>query len=114
MFHFLKTLFFPQCQIDHQDDDFSMCVFPEHKEFIQICRDAELEARRTGQKTNYWWRGYRGVIGANLPPMTVPGLELRLMHALDKIPDKTIPETLVKKNTIIFSTYKYIYIYLLS
>ena len=75
----------------------SICVFPEHQEFIQICREAEAEAHRTGEKAIYLWRGYRGVIAANLPPMTVPGLELRLMHALEKIPNKTIPETLVKK-----------------
>ena len=82
--------------MDH-NDDFSICVFPEHREFVQICRNAEAEAQRTGEKTTYWWRGIRGVMAANLPPMTVPGLEVRLMNALEKIPQKSIPETLVKK-----------------
>ena len=85
--------------MEHKDD-FSICVFPEHREFVQICRDAEAQAKRTGQKTIYWWRGIHGVMGAHLPPMTVPGLELRLMNALEKIPHKTIPETLVKKKKI--------------
>ena len=34
--------------------------------------------------------------------MTVPGLEVRLMNALEKITDKTIPETLVKIEINIF------------
>lgn len=71
---------------------------------MRICRDAEAQAHRTGQKTHYWWRGYRGTVAANLPPITVPGLEMRLMNALEKIANKTVPETLVK-------IYKYIKIF---
>lgn len=91
-------------------DDYSICCFPEHKAFVRICRQAESEAKRSGEKTNYWWRGYRGVVAANLPPITLPGLELRLLTALSKATDLTVPETMVKmvKNKCIISTITYI------
>lgn len=75
-----------------------MCHFMEHREFVRICRDAEAQARRTGQKVHYWWRGYRGVVAANLPPITTRGMELRLMTALSKIADKSVPEIMVIKH----------------
>ena len=85
-------------QNQHKDgdgDDFSICVFPEHRDFVTICRDAEAQARRTGQKAHFWWRGYRGTVAANLPPITVPGMEMRLMNALEKITNKSSSETMV-------------------
>ena len=107
IFHFFSTFFSHLRNINfhlitflrkvERQDDFSICVFPEHREFVRLCREAEAEAKRTGQKTTYSWRGTHGVMAANLPPMTVPGLELRLMNALEKVQHKTIPETLVKK-----------------
>ena len=63
---------------------------------MQVCLDAENEARRTGEKTHFWWRGYRGIVAPNLPPITVPGMEVRLMYALQKIPLKSTAETMVK------------------
>ena len=83
--------------MNDDSEDFSICVFPEHREFVKVCREAEEKAKRTGNKTHYWWRGYRGVVAAHLPPITVPGLEVRLMNALDKIPNKSVPEIMVKK-----------------
>ena len=81
-------------------EDFSICHFTEHREFIQLCRNAEAQAQQKGQKIHFWWRGYRGVVAANLPRMTVPGLEVRLMNALSKVSNKTISETMVKKIVI--------------
>lgn len=78
-------------------EDYSICHFPEHRDFVRICREAEKEAHRTGQKTQYWWRGARGVVAGNLPPITSQGLEYRLMSALQKVSDKTVAETMVKK-----------------
>ena len=78
-------------------DDYSVCHFPEHRDFVRICRQAEAEAKRSGKKTMYWWRGSRGVVAANLPPITTAGMEVRLLNALSKVTDKTIPETLVNK-----------------
>ena len=78
-------------------EDYSICHFPEHRDFVRICRQAEAEAMRTRQKTYYWWRGYRGVVAGNLPPITLPGLELRLLTALSKATDQTVPETMVTK-----------------
>lgn len=77
-------------------------LFPEHREFVTVCREAEAKAKRTGQKTHYWWRGYRGVVAANLPPITVPGLEVRLMNALGKIANKSIPEIMVNISILLF------------
>ena len=79
-----------------ENPDFSICHFPEHREFVSRCRDAENEAQRTGEKAIFWWRGYRGIVAANLPPITVAGLEIRLMNALAKINGKSVPETMVK------------------
>ena len=74
-----------------------ICHFPEYREFIRNCRKAEAEAKRTGKMVHFGWRGCRSTIAANLPTITTPGLELRMMNALHKISTKTIPETLVKK-----------------
>ena len=87
--------------IDDDDDDapsaedFQICHFPEHKEFVIACRKAEAEAKRTGATTYFWYRGYRGVVAADLPTITLPGMEVRLMNALQKIPDKTVAEIMV-------------------
>ena len=80
------------------EDDFSICHFPEHRDFVRICRQAEAEAKRTGNKTYYWWRGYRGVVAANLPLITRPGLEVRLLTALSKATDQSVPEIMVKEH----------------
>ena len=80
------------------EDYFSICMFKNHRDFVQVCLDAQGDARKTGQKTHFWWRGYRGVVAANLPPITVSGMEVRLMNALQKIPMKSTAETMVKKN----------------
>lgn len=76
-------------------EDYSICHFDEHRDFVQLCRNAEAEAQRKGQKIHFWWRGYRGVVAANLPRITVPGLEVRLMNALKKITDPSVPEIMV-------------------
>ena len=80
------------------EDFYSICRFKEHREFIPICREAEAQAQKTGQKVHFWWRGYRGTIAGNLPRITVPGMEVRLMDALHKVPLKSTAETMVKKN----------------
>lgn len=94
-----STKFFPKVseipQSNVRDGDYSICHFEEHKSFIVMCRDAEAQSRRTGEKTHFWWRGYRGVVGPNLPLITLPGMEVRLMNALAKVVDKSVPETLV-------------------
>ena len=79
------------------DDFYTICMFPNHREFVQICLDAESEARKTGQKTHFWWRGYRGIVAAKLPRITVRGMEVRLINALHKVPIKSTAETMVKK-----------------
>lgn len=84
------------------DDFFAICRFGEHREFVQICLEAQSQAQRTGQKTQFWWRGYRGTVFANLPPITVPGMELRLVNALHKIPMKSTAETMVIKIKYIY------------
>ena len=91
IFH-CQALLDDRCSLE---DFYAICKFPEHKEFVNICRDAENQAIRTGQKTHFWWRGYRGIVAANLPPMTVSGMEVRLMNALSKIPMKNTAETMV-------------------
>ena len=75
-----------------------MCHFPDHIEFVRRCRDAEAEAQRTGKKANFWWRGYRGTVAANLPRISVQNLEIRLMNALNKISSTSVPEKMVRKN----------------
>ena len=82
--------------MEDNSEDFSICLFPDHREFVKICREAEAKAHRTGQKSTYWWRGYRGVVAPNLPKITLPGMEVRLMNALEKIPNKSLPEILVR------------------
>lgn len=67
---------------------------------MKICREAEAKAKTTGQKAQYWWRGYRGVVSATLPPITTAGMEVRLMNALEKIPNKSVAETMVKKRNL--------------
>ena len=89
-----QTLFQVE-DVNEDSDDYSICVFQEHREFVKVCREAEAKAQLTGQKALYWWRGYRGVVAANLPPITLPGLKVRLMNALEKIPLKSKPETMV-------------------
>ena len=80
------------------EDYYGICRFLEHREFVQICHEAETQAQTTGQKTHFWWRGYRGTVAANLPRITVPGMEVRLMNALHKVPLKSTAETMVRKN----------------
>ena len=62
-----------------------------------MCRDAEARANKHQAKAHFWWRGYRATVAPNLPPITLPGLEVRLMNALYKVDDKSVPETMVKK-----------------
>ena len=85
----------PPAASNDPNDDLSVCHFPDDKEFVRVCRDAEAQARRTGSKAHFWWRGYRGTVAANLPPITVPGLKVRLMNALQKVNDKSPAETMV-------------------
>lgn len=61
-----------------------------------MCRDAEARANRHGTKAHFWWRGERTTVAPNLPTMTLPGLELRLMNTLYRVSDKSVPETMVK------------------
>lgn len=68
-------------------------------EFVRLCMKAEAEARNTGKKAIFFWRGYRGVMAANLPTATVPGMEVRLLNALNKISMKSVQETLVIINS---------------
>ena len=82
--------------VNPSEEDYAICHFPEHREFVKLCRETEGEAKRTGQKSYFWWRGYRGVVAAHLPPITPPGLEMRLFNALQKISDKSVAETMVK------------------
>lgn len=63
---------------------------------MSLCRAAELKAKETGDKVAFHWRGYRGIVAANLPPITVEDLEIRLMNALNRISMKSVPETMVK------------------
>ena len=44
---------------------------------------------------HFWWRGYRGTVAANLPRITVPGMQVCLMNALQKVADRTVAETMV-------------------
>ena len=79
---------------DLTDSDTALCHFPTHKQFLLECRIAELKAKRTGKNAIFWWRGYRGIVAPNLPPITSEGLEVRLMKALQKV-NRTVPETMV-------------------
>ena len=82
------------------EDYYKICMFVNHREFVQVCLEAQAQAQKTGQKTHFWWRGYRGIVAANLPPITVPGMEVRLMNALHKVALKSTAETMVKKKYI--------------
>ena len=84
------------------DDDFTLCDFNDHREFIRLVRKAELDAKRNGVKGNYHWREYRGFVGPNCPPITKQELKIRLMSALQRIPNISNPEKKVKKNYILF------------
>ena len=64
----------------------------------------------TGNKTSFIWRGYQAVVAANLPPITVPEMEVRLMNALEKISNKTVSETMVKEIFFLIKLKKIIYI----
>lgn len=70
----------------HRDDDFSVCDFPHHEDFVKAVREAEKIAQ-TGKRGLYFWRGYRGFVDPNLPPITLPGLKMRLMNALQRVSD---------------------------
>lgn len=80
------------------DADLAICHFPEHKEFVINCRKAEMEAKKSGQNIQFFWRGYRVIVAPNLPPMTPSGIEVRLMNALQKISKKSTAETMVNNN----------------
>lgn len=81
------------------NEDFSICEFPHHKQFISIVREAEKKAQG-GEPAFYVWRGFRGFVSPNLPPITVPGLKVRLLNALQGIPDVSDAERKVKKKLI--------------
>lgn len=50
-------------QLQHNfEDDYSICKFPNHREFVEAVREAEKIAK-TGQRGHYFWRGYRGFVG---------------------------------------------------
>lgn len=74
-----------------------MCEFPEHVEFVKLCRQAQEVAQSSGQVTNFWWRGYKGVVAPNLPPIDAKTMYCRLMNALHKVNIKTVAETMVRK-----------------
>ena len=76
--------------------DFSVCHFPQHKEFVILVRNAEKRARRDNTKAYYTWRGYRGFVSPNLPEITIPGMKMRLMNALRRISDISPSEKKVK------------------
>lgn len=75
--------------------DYSICQFSHHKEFVRAVREAERDAK-SGQNGYYTWRGYRGYVAPNLPPITSSGLVMRLMNALQQIPSISDPEKMVK------------------
>lgn len=79
--------------------DSAICHFPEHEEFVLQCRQAEIAAKRSGEKSIFWWRGYRSVVAPNLPRLTPEGIEVRLMNALQKV-KRTNAETMVKQKKI--------------
>ena len=93
---FNDTEFLKSMQVE---EDFSICKFFHHREFIVAVREAEKIAQ-SGQRGHYFWRGYRGFVGPNLPPITLPGLKLRLMKALQRIPSLSNPEKMVTNNQI--------------
>ena len=66
---------------------------------------AQAEANETGKKSIFLWRGYRGVLAPNLPPMTPPGVEVRLMNALQGISFKSTAETMVNRKKKLFLNY---------
>lgn len=80
---------------DTAQDDFSICHFPKDREFVIAVREAEKTAKSTGVRAPYYWRGYRGYVAPGLPPITVPGLQVRMMNAMQRIP-LSVPETMVK------------------
>lgn len=82
---------------ESEENDYVICHFPHHREFIDLVRKAEAEAKETGERRHYLWRGYRGFVAPDLPRITVPGLQIRMMNALHKIQVKTVAETMVKK-----------------
>lgn len=87
----------PQHKQSSKDDYISICHFPEHRDFVQACLNAEAEAKRCCEKQSFTWRGSRCTVGADLPPITIEEMEVRLMNALQKVDDRSIAETMVKK-----------------
>ena len=87
-------------EMETESDDFSICHFPHHREFVKAVRDAEKLAKDSGVRAPYHWRGYRGYVSATLPPITIPGLQMRLMNALQGINNISVPETMVNKNCL--------------
>lgn len=80
---------------DNEEDDTSICHFPDHIEFVRAVREAEKLARETMVRAPYHWRGYRGFVAPSLPRITVPGMQYRLMSALKRIDNLSVPETMV-------------------
>ena len=80
---------------DDDDDDYSISPFSDHREFIDMVREAEREAMVNGEKSYYSWRGYRGYVGPQMPRITLPGLKMRLMNALQRVNDPSDPEKMV-------------------
>lgn len=97
------------------DDDFSICHFPHHREFVKAVRLAEKGAKESGVRVPYYWRGYRGYVAPTLPRIDVSELQLRLMNALQRIPNLSVPEILVTltKLYIIYCKLFFIFIFLL-
>lgn len=91
---------------DNLQEDFTICQFSHHREFICAVREAERIANRSGEKGFYSWRGYRGFVGPNLPPITLAGLKMRLMNALLRV-QLSESEKLVK-NYIILSAFLFL------
>ena len=91
--------------IDDDEDDFSICEFPEHRQFVIGVREAEKLAKQQGERAFYEWRGYRGFVAHNLPRITLPGLRMRLMNAMQRIPDLSPPEKAVKKRKKVLTLY---------
>lgn len=88
-----------------KEHDYDICQFPDHRKFVDSVRIAEKEAKETGVRVPYLWRGYRGFVAPSLPPITVQELEVRLINALRRIPTLSVPETMVrhKKKYFIFA-----------
>ena len=90
----------------NDDEDFTICEFRNHREFVQLVRAAERVAQN-GEKAFYSWRGYRGFVAPRLPTITLAGLKMRLLNALQRISPTSDPEKKVKYIKINNKFYKY-------